>query len=670
MSAQNNDQHFSNQLSRHALLYLLSSFVACNALLTAFLPWWLFAVAASCLVWRGLIFTGRASFPAKLLRVALVLLSGAALFLQYRFALSIDLFVTLLLLGFSLKLLELYHKPDAQLLLYLSLFVLMTVFLFTQTVGYAVLVFAAVVVVLASLVAVQSDEKVLQSTAWLPLRRGAWLFAAALPVMLFMFVVMPRLPPLWSMPLQTKQAKTGMSDSMSFGDVADLAKSSDIAFRASFSDGVPSRQSLYWYGLFLDQFDGLRWSESCKYCWQPTSDTRGKNSKPYQVVLEASGQPWIYLLWPSAINGSQMKVKPDGIVRYVKNVTERRIYYAELLTAVDKQSLSATERVHYLALPATGNEKAKQLAAQWKKQSSNADEVVRLAFEFYRASFHYTLQPPIVNGDRIDDFLFNTRRGFCEHFAGSFVFLMRAAGIPARVAVGYMGGEVDEADGFVVVRQYDAHAWAEVWFEGRGWQRVDPTTAVAPERIEMSVADAYASSATFAGGAGGFLLRQFSLLNRMRLEFDRLDYVWSRWVLGYSDEQQLAFLQKLGLLTPWRIAMWGVGVVALAFMALCTFLYWREQGNVREHPATRQYRKLCNAYARLGVVREVSETPLCYAKRVCAAGLIQAEQFLSLSEAYHAWLYQGELSSAKMPSPAFAAECRHLVWRLWWKSWQ
>jgi hypothetical protein len=232
-----------------------------------------------------------------------------------------------------------------------------------------------------------------------------------------------------------------------------------------------------------------------------------------------------------------------------------------------------------------------------------------------------------------------------------------------------MGGEVDEADGFVVVRQYDAHAWAEVWFEGRGWQRVDPTTAVAPERIEMSVADAYASSATFAGGAGGFLLRRFSLLNRMRLEFDRLDYVWSRWVLGYSDEQQLAFLQKLGLLTPWRIAMWGVGVVALAFMALCVFLYWRERGDVREHPATRQYRKLCNAYARLGVVREMSETPLHYAERVCAAGATQAKQFLVLSEEYHAWLYQAELNNA-VPSPKFMAECRCLAWRLRWKFWQ
>lgn len=661
------EKHFSNQLSRHALLYLLSSFVACNALLLAFLPWWLFLVAAGCFVWRGLIFTGRASFPARILRVILVLISGTALFAQYRFSLSIDLFVTLLLLGFSLKLLELYQKQDAQLLLYLSLFVLMTVFLFAQTVGYAVLVFLAVIVVLSALIAIQSDEAVLQDAAWHPLRRGAWVFAAALPVMLFLFVVMPRLPPLWSMPLQTKQAKTGMSDSMGFGDVADLAKSSDIAFRASFTNGVPSRESLYWYGLFLDQFDGLRWSESCKYCLQPTTDVQEKNGKPYQVVLEASGQPWIYFLWPSAINSSLMRVKPDGMVRYVKNVTERRIYYADFLSTGAMQPLSAAGRAHYLALPTVGNEKATQLAAQWKKQSSNADEIVRHALDFYRASFHYTLQPPLLNNDRIDDFLFNTRKGFCEHFAGSFVFLMRAAGIPARVAVGYMGGEVDEGSGFVVVRQYDAHAWAEVWLEGSGWRRVDPTAAVAPERIDMSVADAYASQARFTSGADGFLLRQFSLLNRMRLELDRFDYVWSRWVLSYSEERQLAFLQKLGLLSPWRIAAWGAGIVALAFMALCIFLYWRERGDVKEHPATRHYRSLCNAYARLGIAREISETPLHFAERVSAAGVRHAEQFLVLSKEYHAWLYQAELNSGALPSPKFMVECRRLAWRLRWE---
>lgn len=657
----------SNQLSRTALLYLLASFVACNALLVGFLPWWLFAVAAVCAVWRILIFSGRVSFPAPWVRVGLVFLSGAVLFLQYRFSVSLNVFVTLLILGFSLKLLEIYQKQDAQFLLYLSLFVLMTVFLFSQMVGYTVLVFSVVVLVLSSLVAVHSDEAVLQATAWQPLRRGAWIFLAALPVMLFMFVVMPRLPPLWSMPLQTQQAKTGMSDSMSPGDIANLAQSSEIAFRASFPGGVPPRQSLYWYGLFLDQFDGVSWSQSCKQCLDFFSDASvTNNDRLYQVVLEPSGQPWVYLLHPAAINDTQMNRKPDGVVRYADNVVERRIYSAALLSSPAKKILSRAEHAQYLALPDIGNSQTRQLAQTWRQQSNNDETIVQKALDFYHTSFHYTLQPPLLRGDRIDDFLFNTRSGFCEHFSSSFVFLMRAAGIPARVAVGYMGGEVDAKNGFVVVRQYDAHAWAEVWLVDKGWQRVDPTAAVAPERIDLGFAGAYESNAAFAGNAGILQLRRFSLLNRIRLNFDRFDYLWSRWVLGYRDEQQSAFLQKLGLLTPWRIAVWSVAGVALAFLMLCVRLYWRERNRVYEHPATRSYRKLCRAYARLGFVREMPETPLQYAERIRAAGAPYAEQFAALSLAYHVWLY-GVVSEEVNTTPInFIKGCRYLQIRLLW----
>ncbi len=623
------------------------------------MPWWLFLVAAGCLVWRLSIFSGRLSFPNKWLRAALVLLSGAALFAQYRFSLSLNVFVTLLLLGFSLKLLEIYQKQDAQILLYLSLFVLMTVFLFSQTAGYSVLVFSVVVLVLSSLIAVHSDEWVLQDSSWYPLRRGAWLFVIALPVMLFMFVVMPRLPPLWSMPLQMQQAKTGMSDSMSPGDIASLAQSSDMAFRVSFSNGIPPRQSLYWYGLFLDQFDGVRWFEACKSCSVAISPSRAiKNGKPYQVVLEASGQPWVYLLRPSAVNDGRMKMKPDGIVRYAGNVVERRIYSANFLSSTDKLSLSTEERAQYLALPANGNTATRQLAQEWRQQVGSDEAIVQKSLDFYSKTFHYTLQPPLLQGDRIDDFLFNTRSGFCEHFAGSFVFLMRTAGIPARVAVGYMGGEVDEKNGFVVVRQYDAHAWAEVWLPDRGWLRVDPTAAVAPERIDLG----------FAGTAeaGAFQLRQFSLLNSIRLNFDRFDYLWSRWVLDYRDEQQLAFLQKLGLLAPWRIAAWSAIGVTAAFLLLCVVLYWRERRHVREHLATRHYRQLCDAYARRGIAREISETPLHYAERIRASDAPYAEQFFALSALYHAWLYEMGASVTAMPSPHFIAECRWLVLGVWW----
>lgn len=657
----------AQQLSRPALLYLLASFSLCNALLSIYLPWWLLLVAAVCLVWRLFIFSGRTSFPAAWLRVVLVVLSGAALLAQFGFLLSVDIFVALLLLGFSLKLLEIYQNKDAQFLLYLAVFVLMTAFLFSQSVGYAVLVFWAVALVLASLVAVQSDAVVLQRDVWHPLRRGVWLFLMALPVMLFLFVVMPRLPPLWSMPLKTQQAKTGMSDSMRFGDVASLAKSSDIAFRASFPHEVPERKSLYWYGLFLDHFDGEQWSESCKHCTTSIpniTDQKAQKSFPYQVVLEPSGQPWVYLLKPSAIGDGRMKIKPDGIIRYVDNVRERRMYEARLLFSERLVSLSAAERDQYLSLPSTGNEAARKLASQWRQGVTSDAAVIKNALDFYHASFHYTLQPPILKDDRVDDFLFNTRSGFCEHFAGSFVFLMRAAGIPARVAMGYMGGEIDSKNGFVVVRQYDAHAWAEVWLPSSGWRRIDPTAAVAPERIDLGFEGAYASNPLFAGGENVFGSRQFSLLNRLRLEMDRLDYVWSRWVLGYDNERQSAFLKKMGLLSPLRVAVWSVVGVGLMFVGVCIFLYWREQRSNKEHPATRHYRRLCDAYARKGVARLAMETPVQYASRIRAAGLPYAEQFERLSAEYYEWMYNNEIKEKKNLMISFGKDCYFLCFLL------
>ncbi len=659
---------FSSQLSRVALLYLLTAFVLCNVLLVVFLPWWLFLVAAGCLMWRLLIFYGRASFPAAWLRSTLVLLSGVVLLAQYGFSLSINVFVTLLILGFSLKLLEIYQKQDAQVLLYLSLFALMTTFLFSQAIVYALLVFCVVIFVLAAMVAVQSDGIVLSSNAWHPLRRGFWLFLAALPVMLFMFVVMPRLPPLWSMPLKTQQAKTGMSDRMKLGDVAALAQSSDIAFRASFPQGVPPRASLYWYGLFLDRFDGESWSESCNSCLSslPSGSTQ-QQSLPYQVVLEASGQPWVYLLKPSVIRNARMKEKPDGMVRYTDSVRERRMYDAQLLPSTTITQLNATERLQYLALPKQGNAEARTLALQWKNQSKNNDEILQSAINFYHASFRYTLQPPLLQGDRIDDFLFNTRSGFCEHFAGSFVFLMRAAGIPARVAVGYMGGEVDSKNGFVVVRQYDAHAWAEVWLSNRGWVRVDPTAAVAPERIDLGFEAAYASNPLFANGANIFQSRRFSLLNRIRIEMDRFDYTWSRWVLEYRDERQSLLLQKLGFISPLKIALWGAVGIALIFFGVCIYLLWRERRNTHEHPATRHYRRVCEAYARLGVARLVMESPMQYAKRIGAEEVFGAEQFERLSSDYYAWVYAGNAANQSLPSECFIRQCCRLRYQLFFR---
>ncbi len=658
------------QLSRNALLYMLAAFSACVLLLAIFLPWWLLPVAGFCVLWRFLIFGGRLSFPSGWIKFLLVLQSGVALFLQYGFSVSLDVFVMLLLLGFSLKLLELYHRNTAQLLLYLSFFVLMTVFLFDQTPGYVLLVFFATLLVLAAMVAVQSSDGELQQQWSQPLRKAGVIAVLAIPVMLFMFIVMPRLPPLWTMPLNTqKQGKTGMSDSMSPGDVATLAQSSELVFRATFPVGVPPRRELYWHAMIFDQFDGKRWTDSCADCsdkWLRSDAVpqAGVVGKQYQVILEPQGNKWMYVLMPSRISDSSVLVNQSNIFRYNHDVDRREVYEASYLPSAVLAPDFLPGENKYLALPKNGNPQSRALAKRWHSENPDARTIMDKALAFYHDSFTYTLKPPVLGEQRIDDFLFSTRSGFCEYFAGSFVFLMRAAGIPARVVIGYMGGEIHEQDNYVVIRQYDAHAWAEVWLTDKGWVRVDPTAAVAPERIDLSFFEAFSNDNDFSVDAGVSVLGRNSLLNKLRLQLDHFDYLWARWVLGYEGDQQQQLLNKLGLLSPLRIAAWSGGGVALVFVLLCLYLYWREWWSLHEPPATRRYRQLCHAYALCGIERLPAETPVQYAEKVVALGLPGAEDFLELSAQYYNWHYCSINVQSDEPSTDFTMKSRQLYWRL------
>jgi hypothetical protein len=264
----------------------------------------------------------------------------------------------------------------------------------------------------------------------------------------------------------------------------------------------------------------------------------------------------------------------------------------------------------------------------------------------------------------VDDFLFRTRTGFCEHFASSFVFLMRAAGIPARVAVGYMGGEINEQERYVTVRQYDAHAWAEVWFPDSGWMRVDPTAAVSPDRIDLGFLGAYSNDSVFASAAGLTAFHNVSVFNKIRLEMDRFDYLWSRWVLGYQSDEQQQLLSRLGLVSPFRLAIFVAGFLVVVFVLFCTYLYWRDLWSVNQHPATLRYRQLCHAYAMLGVERMPVETPMQYAEKISLACLPYADQFEVASRQYYEWRYLDADKTTQYPSPDFMPMARRLYWHL------
>ncbi|HQQ63945.1 MAG TPA: DUF3488 and transglutaminase-like domain-containing protein [Pseudomonadales bacterium] len=645
------------QLSRVALLYLLAGFAGCVLLLSPYLPVWIPVIAGITSVWRLLIFSGRVSFPSWWQKFILVAACGPALFLQYGFTTSIEAFIALLLLGFALKLLEVCFKRDAVILLYLAFFVLMTFFIFQQSLWSSLLVFLHVIVLLAAIIAVYADDAWLSARFLQPLKKASAIFLWSLPVMLFMFMVMPRLQPLWIMPFHNEQARTGMSNTMSPGDISNLTNSADLVFRAHFDRDVPSRASLYWYGLILDHFDGVNWTASCQNCdneWKHSSEVPDLRppvveGNGYQVMLEPQNGNWLYVLPQSQLHDSLvMRHVNDGIYRYVQTINERIAYDVTGIAEQWVVDLPEADRKRFLQLPGKGNERSRSLALEWRMQAGKDDDaVIRSALDFYHAQFTYTQQPPLLGKERQDDFLFNTRKGFCEYFSSSFVFLMRAAGIPARAVVGYMGGEVHPVEHYVTVRQYDAHAWAEVWLPGRGWVLVDPTAAVSPERIESGFEQTFADSPVLNRITSLQGYRHIKMLNYLRLQIEKSEYLWARWVLGYSGETQSSVLSSFGLLSPWRVITVVVSGVMGAFVLLLLFLFLRDRLFSREHPATRRYRLLAGQYARMGVVREVAESPLQFAGRVVERDLPGAARFMEVSRLYYQWSYLSEGNRVK-----------------------
>ncbi len=665
-------------LSRIALLYLLAGYCGCVALLSAFLPWWILPLAVLCVSWRLLIFAGRASYPGLLPKLVLVGLVGAGLLWQFGYSISLEFFVAMLLAGFSLKLLEITRRQDAQRLLYLAFFVLMTFFLFQQGLAASLLAFMHVVILLAALVALYADDEILATQYARPLKKSVTVFLWAMPVMLFMFLVMPRLPPLWAMPLQKQQAATGMSEDMHPGDISQLTRSAEVVFRATFSDAMPAATSMYWQALALDSFDGERWYSSCGSCdsdWKPSTrmSQPPTTGQQYQVILEPQGSPWLFVLPATRINDEAVLGNGEGLYRYQKKIDERVIYGGYHALPVDVAlPLSESQRQRYTRLPEQGNSQARQLAAGWQQQYQDHDAIVQTALQYFSRNFSYTLQPPLLGQQRIDDFLFVSRKGFCEHFASSFAFLMRAAGVPARVVMGYQGGEAHRDPMYVTVRQYDAHAWTEVWLENRGWMRVDPTSVVAPDRLDQGFEQVFADSPALNRVLSLQRYRGMPLMNRLRLQLDRMDYLWSRWVLGYENETQEAVLRKLGLLSPWRMALWVGTAIALAFSGASLFLYWRARRVMRMHPLLWRYRQLCNVYAQYGCERRLPETPRQYAQRVVAADLPCAMAFAQLSADYDAWCYGHAVTDLRQEK-ILLHNARSIWWRiichrLFWRS--
>ncbi len=476
----------------------------------------------------------------------------------------------LLVVMLGLKLLELRARRDIHLTVFLGYFLVLTQFLYDQSLWLAAYLFAAVLALTAIQVGLNRVEVQLRAQ----LRYTAVMLAAAVPLALVVFLLFPRLQtPLWG--INRAGATTGISDEMTLGNIGSLSRSTATAFRVRFLDRVPEPPQRYWRGPVLWQTDGARWSAGhvpVRSLREPGVDLQ--SSIGYELTLEPTGEYWLFGLDVVAEGPPASHLNSNYALVGDQRVSRRLTYRASSDPGYRMLSISAEERRRSLQLPERISPRVIALVAKWQGQTNPGQplQLVSRALDYFRTQpFVYTLSPGILDGDAMEQFLFETRRGFCEHYAGSFALLMRIAGIPSRVVLGYQGGEPNPHSDHWVVRQADAHAWTEIWLPDLGWWRVDPTAAVAPERIEQSIdttlsqgADRVVFSVDGQGLLGGVWQDAAWLA-------DAVDLGWHRWVVGFTAERQNGLLQMFGVR---KLEGFGLAIALLAGSGLAiTFVY-------------------------------------------------------------------------------------------------
>jgi transglutaminase-like putative cysteine protease len=596
------------------------------------MPWWLTLLTLGMYGWRAQLALGRAALPSRWLLLAVAALSLAAVFFEYRTLFGRTPGIVLLVLFSGLKLLEMRTHRDGAVVAFLCYFLIMTNLLYTQSIPTAALMCAALLAVTCTLVGFAAPRRALRAN----LRTAGLLLAHAVPAALALFLLFPRVQgPLWGMPQDAYSGVTGLSDTMSPGNLSQLAQSDAVAFRAEFQGATPEPRQRYWRGPVLWDFDGRTWSMGQNWI-ERFEAPHGESRFAYVVTLELHNRTWLFALETAASLPQRARLTNDGMIVSASPVRSRMRYAVESVADAQigvRERPGALERA--LALPEGGNPRARALAAQWRAGAQDDTEVLLRAVDFFRgAGLAYTLEPPLLGREPIDEFLFDTRAGFCEHFSSAFVYLMRAAGVPARVVTGYQGGEVNTVDRIITVRQSDAHAWAEAYLPGRGWIRVDPTAAAIPGRIESGLA-----RAVRAGEPLPLLMRpQLEWLRSVRHNWEALAHRWNVMVLGYNPERQRDLMSSLGM----RDADWRNLTAAMA-SALGVFtlllLAWSLRRLARPDPVQRAWQAFCRKLGARGVARAPHEGPRDYAERAArrlpaAAAAIQAIGALYMGARY------------------------------------
>ncbi len=608
--------------------WLLAAAAATLAPHAIHLPPWLLAICALLLAWRSQL-PWQTRAPGH--RVAILLLAVATAVgvrLHFGHFFGRDPGIALLAALLCLKVLESRSSRDIRACVLLSFFLQVGLFFYSQTPAIAALALVGSLFAIVTLTSLHDTAAPLGPR----LRTGALLLAQGLPFMIALFVLFPRVQgPLWGLPADAHGGRSGLSDSMSPGSISHLSLSDEIAFRAAFRGAPPPPAERYWRGPVLTTFDGRTWRPG-SYTVAPLPTYRGTGpTYDYRLTLEPHGQNWLLAL-----------DYPAGFVRGARYTSDHRLLADAPIRSRGRFDLVATpaarigvdEDPDVLAaarrLPPASNPRTRALAHGFAADGATHAVILARALARLRASrLIYTLNPPALGAHSVDEFLFDTRRGFCEHFSSAFVFLMRAAGVPSRVVTGYQGGEINPVDGSLVVRQSDAHAWAEVWLPGRGWVRVDPTALAAPLRIEAGLAAALPE-----GEPLPFMRRtQFAWLLAVRSQWDAASHAWNQWVPGYNPDRQRELLARLGFpRIDWRALIILLGAAGAGLMLLLFAWAFRQRKDADR--LDRVWSAFCGKLAKRGVARRPWEGPVDYGIRAATAFPADAADLHTIAASY------------------------------------
>ncbi|HEX5390475.1 MAG TPA: DUF3488 and transglutaminase-like domain-containing protein [Burkholderiaceae bacterium] len=607
-------------------LFLLAVIGWVVVMQAAHIPPWCLGLTAALLGWRAYLTVRLRPLPGLWTRVALLALAVGATYATHRTILGRDAGVTLIVVLLALKTLELRARRDAFVVFFLSFFTLLTHFFYSQSLLTAVGILLALWGLLTALV--NAHMPVGHPPLWSAARLAGGMALLGAPIMLVLFMLFPRMAPLWGIPSDGMTGRSGLSPTMNVGSIASLALDDSIVMRLRFEDRPPPQRTLYFRGPVLSRFDGRT--------WQPAADSllpsRGMGAAlvtqgpavRYQATLEPSNRPWLLVLDAATEAPTGPNLGPQDLVRTSdlqwllrRPVTDLLRYEAQSFVDFQYGPQQAVLGLQeHVDLPPGFNPRTLALAQSLRQNTPNAtaQQMVDQVLERLRTGgYTYTLDPGLYGQHTADEFWFDRKAGFCEHIASSFVVLMRALDIPARIVTGYQGGEVNSVDGFWTVRQSDAHAWAEVWLAGRGWVRVDPTSSVAPGRtgtlLRLRPEPGLLAAAMLTVGP--------DMAARLRALWEAANNRWNQWVLNYTQSRQFDLLRRLGLeATDWTDLLHALVAVVVGAAALGAL--WTLWERHHADPWLRQLERARTRLRREGVDVAFNSTPRQLAQQLPA----------------------------------------------------